>query len=296
MIDLIVPATVTAPFVVATAHPLDDPVAVARARVRLPLAAELLGSRLLHIRVRPAGESGHAGPMRAAAWARPEEAHRQAEVRHHIVISGHAPPVSQPGHAQAAREIARVVAEACDGVVYDQWSRQVLPRSFRLAPEHPEFFLADDWLAMFVADHGDHLRLVTAGLHRFGLPELEAALVPVGNGPAAITLLRCLAVRLLAEHWDWLACHPGGLRRRIPTQTWADGRDVWRYWGAEPEETLVGQVRVRLGRVTGKHARNLPYLVAGPPADFDADPADWWNDVVDLAMPYVPDVPRRTAA
>mgnify|MGYP007121726225 CR=1 FL=1 len=31
MIDLTVPASVAAPFVVATAHPLDDPAAVARA-------------------------------------------------------------------------------------------------------------------------------------------------------------------------------------------------------------------------------------------------------------------------
>lgn len=296
MIDLIVPDTVTAPFVVATARPLDDPAAVARGRVRLPLAAELLGSRLLRIRVGPEGASGYAALMRTAGRTRPDEAHLPVEARHHIVISGAAPPVSQPGHAQAAREIARVVAEACDGVVYDGWTHQVLPRSFRLAPEHPEFCLADDWLATFVTDHDDRLRLVTAGLHRFGLPELGAALVPAGNLAAAVTLLRCLAVRLLTEHWDWLACHPGARRRRLPAQTWADGRDVWRYWGAEPEESLAGEVRVRLRPVTGERARHLPYLVAGPPADFDADPADWWNDVVDLAMPYVPDAPHRLTA
>ncbi len=295
MIDLTVPETVAAPFVVATAHPLDDPAAAARGRVRLPLAAELLGSPLLRMRTRPPAESGYADLLRDAAWVRPEERHLLAKTRQHIVVTGHAPPVSQPGHGQAAREIARAVAEACDGVVYDAWSHQVLAHAFRFAGEHPEFCLADDWLATFVVPDAGDLRLVTAGLHRFGFPELEAAQVPRGTLPAAITLLRCLAVGLLAEHWDWLACHPGARRRRIPDETWAEGLDVWRYWGAEPGEVLGGRVRVRLARAAGGDD-GLPYLTAGPPGDFDAGAAAWWSDVVDLAMPYVPEAPRRAVA
>lgn len=295
MIDLTLPETVAAPFVVAAPHPLDDPAAAARGRVRLPLAAELLGSSLLRVRVRPPAESGYADLMGVAAWVRPEERHLLAKARQHIVITGQAPPVSQPGHAQAAREIARAVAEACDGVIYDSWSHQVLPHAFRFGSEHPEFCLADDWLATFVGRDAGDLRLVTAGLHRFGFPEIEAARVPEGNLPAAITLLRCLAVGLLAEHWDWLACHPGAQRRRIPDETWAEGIDVWRYWGAEPGEVLGGRVRVRLSRVAGTDD-GLPYLAAGPPGDFDAGAAAWWSDVVDLAMPYVPEAPRRMTA
>jgi hypothetical protein len=297
MIDLSVPESVAAPFVVATAHPLDDPAAVARGRVRLPLAAELLGSSLLRFRVRPAAESGYADLIGSAAWARPEETHLLGKARYHIVITGHAPPVSQPEHAQAAREIARVVAEACDGVVYDAWSHQVLPHAFRFGAEHPEFCLADDWLATFVTgDEDGALHLVTAGLHRFGLPELEARDVPGGNLFAAVTLLRCLAVGHLDEHWAWLACNPGARLRRIPAETVVEGADVWRYWAAEPAGVAGAPVRVRLTPAPPEGADALPYLVAGPPADFDAPAALWWNDVVDLAMPYVPEAPRRTAA
>ncbi|MEV0399908.1 hypothetical protein [Actinoallomurus sp. NPDC050550] len=297
MIDLTIPESVTAPFVVATAHPLDDPAAAARGRVRLPLAAELLGSSLLRFRSRPAAESGYADLLGSAAWARPEQAHLLDKARHHIVITGHAPPVSQPEHAQAAREIARVVAEACEGVVYDAWSHQVLPHAFRFGAEHPEFCLADDWLATFVTGEEDgDLQLVTAGLHRFGLPELEAVGVPGGNLFAAITLLRCLAVGLLDEHWAWLACNPGARHRRIPDETRVDGADVWRYWAAEPAGATGAPVRVRLRPAPPEGGDTLPYLVAGPPAGFDAPAALWWNDVVDLAMPYVPEAPRRTAA
>jgi hypothetical protein len=308
MKDLDIPETVATPFVVATAHPPRDPAAVARARVRQPLAADLLGTPLVRICTLPAGLSGYADLMGSAAWVQPAERHLLAKVTHHVVVMGDIPPVSQPGHGQAARAIARAIAEACDGVVYDAWSHQVLPHDFRFGVEHPEFCLADDWLATFISGDsagagagdggadGDGLDLVTAGLHRFALPELEAANVPARNVFAAVTLLRCLAVTLLDEHWDWLACNPGDRARRLPQHAWAEGRDVWRYWAAEPSGAVGGRVRVRFRHVAEEGPDALPYLTVEPPADFDAAAAEWWNDVVDLAMPYVSEAPRRMAA
>jgi hypothetical protein len=377
MIDLDIPETVATPFVVATARPLHDPASVARARVRQPLAADLLNSPLVQICTLPVGESGYSDLMESAAWARSEDRHRLPKFTHHIVVMGHIPPVSQPDHGQATRAIARVIAESCDGIVYDAWSHQVLPHDFRFGAEHPEFCLADDWLATFIsgsdaparrynledadrespnraesperavslnrvegsdravssdrvespdraersdrvdsphhhADSPDRLdrtdrgnmsdrsegglHLVTAGLHRFALPELEATAVPISNVFAAITLLRCLAVTLLSEHWDWLACNPGARSRRLPQHAWVEGRDVWRYWAAEPRDAIGGRLRVRLGHTSEGGPDALPYLSVGPPADFGAPIGEWWNDVVDLAMPYVSKAPRRTAA
>lgn len=304
MIDLHIPETVATPFVVATAQPPHDPSAMARARVRLPLAADLLGTPLMRIRTLPAGASGYSELMGSAAWVRPEERHLLEKATHHIVVMGHAPPVSQPDHGQAARAIARVIAEACDGVVYDAWSHQVLPHDFRFGAEHPEFCLADDWLATFISGDeagddgvdGGGLDLMTAGLHRFALPELQATRVPVGNVFAAVTLLRCLSVTLVSEHWDWLACNPGARARRLARHAWAEGRDVWRYWAAEPKGAVGGRVRVRFRHVPEEGLEALPYLSVGPPADFGAVAAEWWNDLVDLAMPYVSEAPRRTAA
>jgi len=302
MTDLDVPETVATPFVVATARPLADPSSVARARVRRPLAADLLGTPLVQINTRPAGESGYAELIESAAWARPEDRYLLHKFTHHIVVMGHIPPVSQPDHGQATRAIARVVAEACDGVIYDAWSHQVLPHDFRYGVEHPEFCLADEWLATFIsgsdgpAGGRGGLRLMTAGLHRFALPELEARKVPLANVFAAVTLLRCLAVTLLYEHWDWLACNPGTRSRRLPQQAWVEGRDVWRYWAAEPKDDVGGRVRVRLQPTDRPVAETLPYLSVGPPADFAAPIREWWNDVVDLAMPYVSAAPRRMAA
>ena len=302
----------------------------------------------------PAGESGYSDLVESAAWARPEDRRLLRKLTHHTVVMGHVPPVSQPEHGQAIRAIARVIAEACDGIVYDGWSHQVLPHDFRFGVEHPEFCLADDWLATFISasdapdrpegsdparashragspnqtgglrradnhkypDSPDRrststatgadepvrdctsggLHLVTSGMHRFAFPELEATTVPISNICAAMTLLRCLAVTLLAEHWDWLACNPGARSRRLPEHVRVEARDVWRYWAAEPKDAIAGRVEVRL-ECTGESGPDaLPYLSVGPPADFGAPIAEWWNDVVDLAMPYVSEAPRRTAA
>jgi hypothetical protein len=365
VIDLDIPKTIATPFVIATAQPLQDPASIARARVRQSLAAGLLNSSLVQICTLPAGESGYSDLMESAAWARSEDRRLLRKLTHHIVVMGHAPPVSQPDHGQAIRAIARVIAEACDGIVFDGWSHQVLPHDFRFGAEHPEFCLADDWLAMFIsasdapdrpsnlkdADHAgisdrtvtsdragspgragspdrtdglrrlddphqtggsDHLdrtdrgntsghaggglHLVTAGMHRFALPEIEATRVPIGNVFAAITLLRCLAVTFLEEHWDWLACNPGARSRRLPHHAWVEPRDVWRYWAAKPKDAIAGRVRVRLDCTGEDGPDGFPYLSVGPPADFGAPIAEWWNDVVDLAMPYVSKAPRRTAA
>jgi hypothetical protein len=419
VIDLDIPKTIATPFVIATAQPLQDPASIARARVRQPLAAGLLNSSLVQICTLPAGESGYSDLMESAAWARSEDRRLLRKLTHHTVVMGHVPPVSQPDHGQAIRAIARVIAEACDGIVFDGWSHQVLPHDFRFGAEHPEFCLADDWLAMFIsasdtpdrpsnlkdADHpgisdraatsdragapgsaglsdrarlsgrvgisgravtsnragapgragfsgravtsdpagapdsagapdragspdrtdglrrlddphqtggSDHLdrtdhgttsgpaggglHLVTAGMHRFALPEIEATRVPIGNVFAAITLLRCLAVTFLEEHWDWLACNPGARSRRLPHHAWVEPRDVWRYWAAKPKDVIAGRVRVRLDCTGEDGPDGFPYLSVGPPADFGAPIAEWWNDVVDLAMPYVSKAPRRTAA
>jgi hypothetical protein len=302
VIDLDVPETVATPFVVATDHPPHDPVTAARARVRQPSAADLLGTPLVQISTLPAGDSGYAELMDAAAWARPADRPLSHKFTHHVVVMGHIPPVSQPGHGQATRAIARAVAEACEGVVYDAWSHQVLPHDFRHGTEHPEFCLADDWLATFITGGEHHDRpggrvdLATAGLHRFALPELEARAVPTSNAFAAVTLLRCLSVVLLSEHWDWLACNPGARTRRLARVARVESRDVWRYWAAAPRPTADGRVQVQLEESGEVGPKTLPYLSVGPPDDFASPACEWWNDVVDLAMPYVPRAPRRTAA
>jgi hypothetical protein len=302
MLDI--PQTVPTPFVIATEQPLRDPVAVAHARVRQRLAADLLGTRLVRIRTLPVGDSGYSELMSEAAWARSEDRSLLHKFTHHIVVMGDVPPVSQPEHGQALRAIARVIADACDGLVYDAWSHQVLPHDFRHGVEHPEFCLADDWLATFISEGGPThlarrragLQLTTAGLHRFALPELEARAVPLSNVFAAVTLLRCLAVSLLSEHWDWLACNPGARSRPLSDHAWVEGRDVWRYWAAEPTDTVDGRVHVGLQHAGEDGPEALPYLAVGPPSDFAGHPREWWNDVVDLSLPYVPDAPRRTAA
>lgn len=289
MFHLEIPENVPTPFIVATARPSEDPRAAAKARVRLPLAAELLATDLVELHTMPAGESGYADLMDDAAWLEPSERYLLDKARHHTVVLGHAPPVSQPGHAQAARAIARAVAETCDGVVYDGWSHQVMPYDFRFGAEHAEFCLADDWIAQFIGERS----IVTAGMHRFALPELEAAGVPGENTLAAITLLRTLAVNMLAEHWDWLACHPGERIRPLSPLVFADSRDLWRYWASEPDGSVRGGVSVML---QPDPDQELPFLRVGPPDVFDASLATWWNDVVDLTMPYVSAMPPRMVA
>lgn len=196
-------------------------------------ARALLGSPLLSI------DPAQAAPTR---WSRrilhlggaPDGLQRVIEARHHVLLTSVAAPSDQPRHAQAARLVARVLAAAVSGSLVDLDSNQVLAASTATEPER--FVLGNEWIGVFVtlADDRDAercIRVGTAGMHRFGLPEVMASEVPYGHMLTAANILRALAFRLLSD---------GGLAAKFTLEA----GDLLRFWGARPGQ--AGRLPLRL--------------------------------------------------
>lgn len=229
-------------------------------------ARELLSSPLLLLRGEPAAWSGLA-PVLDGIAGPDAELTRLRQAGHHLVLTSVAPPAAQPLYAQASRYAARVLAERTGGVVADLRSGHVLPGGDLPGLERERFVLADDWVLVFMSADERGVRAETAGLARFGLPDLAARRVPLGRMLTAANVLRALSYRLLAEHWRWLSDHPGGRTRQIAAGQYAGAQDLWRFWGARPVSD--GGVGVRL-------APEGNLLVVGPPDDRPEE--TWWDD------------------
>ncbi|MBO2464059.1 hypothetical protein [Actinomadura violacea] len=225
--------------------------------------------------------------------------------RRHVAVTAAGPPAGQPRTAQAARLAARALAAAVGGTVADLDSRRILPGSPPSA-EPEEFALGRAWVSVFVTlDPADaaRVRIDTAGLHRFGLPEVAARHVPYASMLTAANLVRGLAWQLVAEQTAWL-----GRGRRDRTRTTRHERavsaaDVLRFWGAGPAGGASGgSVVVRLGW-TGTDCPDCAAAIevvppvrlsrafgasdavpsgSPPPCGPAEDP--WWRDAAD-AMP-----------
>jgi hypothetical protein len=316
-----VPDAVTSHFVIATAHPPRDPVALVRKRltgepsdVLARLADDLLDTPLLDIRTDRAAWSDFGADMVAAVEPDTAAAIRLDRATHHLVVAGHAPPLAQPEQAQAARLVARVLSGASDGLVYDARCGRALPPEFDAGPEPIPFRLADHWLSAFVTrdpasrpgGHGaatgrapvteqdapgtarlGSIHVETAGLHRFGLPDLALTDTTRSGWRHPLNLLRGLAVRLLADHWDWLRRHPGDSRRTIGGRLLVEAGDVWGFWASPPPHGHDDRVLVELARAPGECPGAPPFLEVGPPREFPGDRQEWLETVVAPAIPEV---------
>lgn len=277
-IDITVPETVTATFVVAAdqADPplefegLPEPFAAE--------AAERLGTPALTVTAYRACDSPwdlHR-PLHAPDEDEPETARRAA---HHIGVTAAVPVHDLPFGLQLARAVTGAVADDVDGIPIDYDTGQVLP--FRDA-EPPGFALADDWLGAWpppspadprcpaLDDDPEGcacLELTTRGLTRFGLPELRMTAVACRHGLAALNVLRTTAQRLLP-----LGRTPG--RHIIPRQMPLTGADFGAYWGTDEVMWHGDPLLVQLTRI------RPDLLRVGPPADWPGSQNDWlWDEL-----------------
>jgi hypothetical protein len=297
-LGLEIPTSVTTHFVVATRD--SAPISVGYVRDLLcavgsgPLAdtaRDLLESPLLVVR----GESGVISDWRDRLRGVAGSAEGAAFVRQasrHIVVASIASPAAQPRHAQAARLVARLLAAANTGVVVDLAARHVVTEIDAAGDERESFVMGDDWLAAFVtcddeAARPGRVRVVTAGLGRFGLPELTMRGIQFGSMHTAVGILRALAVRLVTEHWDWLADHPRDPVWWISRRQCVSGGDVWRYWGAQP--LSGGGVWVRLDSRADGSSDGPVGLEVSPTGDHRGD--DWWSKVAAPAIPMLTSAP-----
>ncbi|MCW2913344.1 MAG: hypothetical protein JWN52_1412 [Actinomycetia bacterium] len=250
-------------------------------------ACELLDSPLVLVAGKRAGDSDWTARLDGVAGAE-EEVRRLRWAEHHLVLTSVAPPAAQPRHAQAVRFMARVLAEHTGGLVADLAAGQTLSAGEVPAGETERFVLADDWTAAFVGSDDEpearvpeqevRIRIDTTGLARFGVPDLVARHVPGDRMITSINLLRALAYRLLAGHWDWLADHPGHRARTIDVEQHVDIRDLWRFWGARPVGDGGLWVRLAWGRPECPDCPDV--LEVAPPEG--RDPGDWWDGVPEV--------------
>src|SRR6266545_1388343 len=265
------PSSITAHFVIAAsgttttgADPIDEQLTSFGGTGALAtLARDLFEASRLVVNGGPAATSGWHDQLCGVAGPGDETA-RLPDASQHIVVTSVGPPAAGPREAQAARFVARSIAARTAGVVVDVMANQALARGGGPpgppgppgAPrgEADTFVLGDEWLAVFV-DCDDTpataglVRVKTAGLHRFALPELAMRNVPLGRMLTAVNIVRAMAYRLLLESWAWLAGHPGEPVWWIEREQYAAARDVWRYWGARP--VGGGGVWVRLSSRVG---------------------------------------------
>jgi hypothetical protein len=297
-LGLEIPTSVTTHFVVAThdtapigAGYVRDLLCASGSGPLADTAGDLIESPLLVVR----GESGVISDWRdrlRGVAGSAEGAAFVSQAPRHIVVASIASPAAQPRHAQAARLVARLLAAANTGVVVDLAARHVVTEIGAAGDERESFVLGDDWLAVFLtcddeaAEHG-RVRVVTAGLGRFGLPELTMGGVQFGSMHTAVGIVRALAVRLVSEHWDWLADHPRDPVWWISRRRCVDGGDVWRYWGAQP--LSGGSVWVRLDSIAGVLSDDPVVLEVSPTGDHRGD--DWWSKVAAPAIPMLTSPP-----
>ncbi|MFI0453826.1 hypothetical protein [Actinomadura sp. 6N118] len=217
--------------------------------------------------------------------------HREAEAElraadHIAVVTTVGPVTDQPRGVQVARAAAYAIARATDGIAADLVTGQIVAAG---GDERPRFVLADDWLGDVLPpyrangrctapDPEDDLegvngcacvRLMTRGLRRFGLPELQISDIACPHDSAALNILRTTARRLLTDHWSWLATGPADRSRTIDADLTLTTGDYDEFWGVPRGDPPDATFKVRLRPVT-------PRLISvGQPDDFLGTVNDW---------------------
>jgi hypothetical protein len=300
-----VPSSVTAHFIIA----VPETTAVGAELLHAPLsllgcggalattARELVESSRLILGGGPAETSGWRDRLRGVAGPG-DETTCLLSATQHIVVTSIGPPAAGPREAQAARFLARSIATRAAGVLVDAMANQALSRAGSPGAPRAEaesFVLGDDWLAVFVNGDGEseagRVRVETAGLRRFALPELTMQNVPLGRMLTAVNVVRALAYRLLRDYWVWLAGQAGERVWWVQRECYAAARDVWRFWGAYP--VVRGGVWVRLSPCVGGSADEIAKLEVGPSGAQSGE--GWWADVAGPAIPLLRSAPAARA-
>ncbi|KAB2346812.1 hypothetical protein [Actinomadura rudentiformis] len=214
--------------------------------------------------------------------------HREAalgEADHIAVVTTVGPATDQPRGVQVARAAATAIATATDGIAADLVTGQVVAGG----DERPRFVLADDWLGDVLppfrangrctTPDPEHdlegvngcacVRLMTRGLRRFGLPELQISDIACPHDSAALNILRTTARRLLTDHWSWLATGPADRSRTIDADLTLTTGDYDEFWGVPRGDPSDTTFQVRLRPLT-------PRLISvGPPDGFLGTVNDW---------------------
>ncbi|MFP3969312.1 hypothetical protein SMC26_43945 [Actinomadura fulvescens] len=284
-----VPATTTSRFVVAADAMPRDLHSLVRGESAGPYGAHVsgrLGTPHLTIeRADPEQLRWDPSQIRAAHRSQRGAEARLRDAEHIAVVTTVGPVTDQPRGVQVARAAAHAIARATNGVAADLVTGHICA----VGDERPRFVLADDWLGDVLPPYRANgrctapdpdqelegvngcacVRLLTRGLRRFGLPELQISEIACPHDLAALNVLRTTARHLLTDHWSWLATGPAGRTRTIDADLTLTTGDYGDFWGASRASLAEATFRVRLRPLT-------PRLIAvDPPDDYLGTANDW---------------------
>ncbi|MFI6599916.1 hypothetical protein ACIBHX_27055 [Nonomuraea sp. NPDC050536] len=227
-ITLPLPAELTSTFVVAVERTPADLETIAPWRVAAPYrraAVEAYGTPALRVVTRRRSQWKPIGVTLAE-----EDRRLLRRTRHHLLVTTTCALYELPHNLQVARATARALAKEYSGLVIDPVAGTPVLSCDRCVGEPADFRLADDWLGWDVQVHDDAtcppwdpagtgscscLRVTSRGLSRFALPEITLDGAACAHNLCAMTLLRTVATRLLADHLTFLTTHPTATERTI---------------------------------------------------------------------------------
>jgi hypothetical protein len=145
----------------------------------------------------------------AAGGATEEQLHRLRSATHLVLVSVGGRPGWPPAHEWIARSLAAGVAGRLGTDVVDLLASQVLdPVAVRTSlPDAEGLVCLADWVGVEVWPEPEGYTCTTAGLRRFGLPELQTVAVPANLVDAWGRAMVGLAWRLLGVWRDALGPH-----------------------------------------------------------------------------------------
>ncbi|NDU77691.1 hypothetical protein GWI34_34535 [Actinomadura sp. DSM 109109] len=251
-----VPETLYGTYAVALAEPIPDPAALARERLarRIPpplrdLVLGMLGSPMLTLDQRPAGGFPPLpADLLAVYGGSPADVDAVAAAAHVLAVRAAYRPGRPPAHEWAARAVAGALGEAASAPVIDVFTPQILThgRLFRSLPGPDGTVRLTDWMLLPHTTGRDGSYIVTKGLARFGLPELQTENVPPGLVEAWGRLLNGLARHVLDLWLDELPAGEQPLVVEIPDVVFVGLQDIAAAQGADEPMRREVPVKLRL--------------------------------------------------
>jgi len=197
--------------------------------------------------------------------------------RGHLSVTCTAPPGWAPDHLWVCAEAIELIRGLTGGIAIDVERSILLPEPWR--PDHPRGptdLRVEDWVSVTISGDGEGRYLMcTAGLSRFGLPELRAGDLREHHVPGwfhlVIGLAGVLVRRVLADE----RLRPRGGAHAVPAEIPVPGPEVSAAVPADAARPGAAWVRLR-------HDAWAGCLSLLPPAACVAGEADWRDRVAQV--------------
>jgi hypothetical protein len=209
----------------------------------------------------------------------PEMADRLHDADHFVDIRCAAGPTWPPLHLWTAAFTAETHAIATDGMPVDpDMMLPLVDDWLAYAFADPQDFPAADWIRIVALDDEDVLKLVTLGMTRLGLPELQIGGLSEPLCGSWANILNGLAYTLIVDQWADLEREPGRAFREIGRLKEVTVSDIESSLQTEHHHP-PGAAELGLAVDLGAQLDGQTYLSVVPPNDDPVDANRWKKEV-----------------